>query len=245
MTSPVRHDLPFLKRRIRPTVTPPTPPAPPVARPASPAMSHPVVRSAPSRPAPATGVAPPAAPPRPPLRTPSRSTRSRLFPAPAVSGRAELDAESPVARLDLLRSSIGTLLVEGATEVVWESTDLVSGTAAVSGETTGTVVMTAGNRPLVGFHGDLAAVTLRHVRELRRALFVGGSGRSMGIRLADGSVVTASSDGAGPTVVLLLVIDGVIELRVASASKGDSSSAVHAEFGFEVAERFDFLSRDT
>ncbi|ROQ40950.1 hypothetical protein EDF46_0316 [Frondihabitans sp. PhB188] len=152
---------------------------------------------------------------------------------------AELDAENPVVRLDVLRSSIGSLLVDGVETAVWESVTGVSGSETPAGDVVGTVVATSGNRPLVGFDGRLAVVTLRHVRELRRALFVGAPAGSLGVRLFDGTTITATGDGPGPVVVLVLVIDGLVEIRVATAA---ASPEVHAEFGFELTRRFDFHS---
>lgn len=197
-------------------------------------------------------------------RRPARPSLPGPFPAPTIDEVRELGAGHPVLRLDARRSAIGSLIVSGAYAIAWESTDLVTGALTLTSggvETVGTPVMTPGNRALVGFDDGDAIVALRHLRDLRRALFVGNGSEPIGVQLFDGAQVTLSasvgggSAGSGPAgsgagdggsaggdrmfVLTLLRIGAFIELRAEPVARDVSPAALHREFGYQMTARLD------
>ncbi|RFA16953.1 hypothetical protein B7R22_01200 [Subtercola boreus] len=213
----------------------------PTAKPAAASGSRPTSAAAPSG-------ARPADPTRP-----ARPTLPQPFPAPAIDEVRELGPEHPVLRLDARRSAIGSLIVSGVHAIAWESTNLVTGALTLTSggvDTAGTPVMTPGNRALVGFDDGDAIVALRHLRTLRRALFIGNGPEPIGVQLFDGSHVTvavtvASDPGAGAAsgdrmfVLTLLRIGALIELRAEPVARALSPAELHREFGFQLTARFD------
>lgn len=145
----------------------------------------------------------------------------------------ELGVHEPVLRLNPRESAVGSLIVSGVTSMVWEATDLTTGWAAADGTGGGSWVTTSGNRPLVGFDDTDALVTLRHVGELRRAIFFGDGSRPIGVQLFDGSHFTLTIND-GPEVFALSVIrvGRVLELRAEPLGRGATAASTLADFGF-------------
>ena len=167
---------------------------------------------------------------------PARTTApagSLPFPAPGIDEVRELGDDDPVLRLNARESAIGSLIVTGAASAVWEDVELVTGAGTADGSTTGTPVTTAGNRPLVGFDDTDAIVSLRHVRRLRRALFVSRGTEPLGVQIFDGSTVTVSpGDEKRMFVLSLLRIGSVIELRAEPVDRSASDESILKQFAF-------------
>lgn len=236
-SSPVRTDVGYLRRRVKPMAAA-AEHAPEPTWAASVGLSlAPSTTGAVSsdRGAPVVAVAPAVSP------------DSLPFAAPTIDDVRELSENVPVLRLNARESAVGSLIVSGADVAVWEDTDRVTGSETASGETAGTPVMTSGNRPLVGFDEADAVVSLRHVRELRRALFVARGSHPLGVQIFDGSTVTTAwGDDSRMFVLYLLRIANLIELRAEPVDRNASDDAILKQFGFsltpQVATR-DFRSR--
>ncbi|MGN5734083.1 MULTISPECIES: hypothetical protein [Arthrobacter] len=161
-----------------------------------------------------------------------------LFEAPGIRDIFELNLADRVLRLSALESSVGTLLVGGSTAVAWEDARHVTGGQSVDGHKAGTAVMTSGNRELVGYHGRDALVSLRHVRELRRAIFINRSSSAMGVRLYSGESVALPPAADGTQMVLLLHrIGNVLELRAEPIPHDWSDLQIWQEFDFSMTHR--------
>ncbi|MDF2442340.1 MAG: hypothetical protein JWR01_543 [Subtercola sp.] len=261
-TAAVRRDLPYLRRRVKPAavdvaavdVAAVHAPAVDVAAAAAPAEA--VAAVAPStsgglslRPMASTPTAGPSAAPgsRPAsgataAHRPLRPSLPQPFPAPAIDEVRELGPEHPVLRLDARRSAIGSLIVSGAHAIAWESSDLVTGALTLTSggvDTAGTPVMTPGNRALVGFDDGDAIVALRHLRSLRRALFIGTGREPIGVQLFDGSHVTVAASDDRMFVLTLLRVGAFIELRAEPVAPTLSPADLHREFGYQMTARFD------
>jgi hypothetical protein len=143
-----------------------------------------------------------------------------------------LDDETPLVRLDPRQSAIGSLIVGGATAIVWETVELVTGVATADG-IDGTPVTTPGNRPLLGFDGGDAILALRHVHLIRRALFVGTPGRPLTVQLFDGESFAAADETGGAPVVSLLRIGSRLELRLEPLPAEIPLQTLLQQFGFE------------
>lgn len=155
------------------------------------------------------------------------------FAAPSLKEARELDRHTPVLRLNPRQSAIGSLVVSGVSSMVWESTDLITGWGASDGSAGGSHVTTSGNRPLVGFDDGFAIVTLRHVQELRRAMFFGGSDRPLGVQLyGGGQVAVATSDGPSAFALSVLRVGAVLELRTEPLGPGATAESALVDFGF-------------
>ena len=227
------------------SLSPSTPPAPAPARTPAPSAGLSLSPSTPphtpastpsATPAPVStglslGPSSPAAPAVPP-RT-SAPAGSLPFPAPGIDEVRELGDDDPVLRLNARESAIGSLIVTGAASAVWEDVELVTGAGTPDGSTTGSPVTTDGNRPLVGFDDSDALVSLRHVRLLRRALFVSRGPEPLGVQIFDGSTVTVSpGDEKRMFVLSLLRIGGVIELRAEPVDRSASDETILKQFSF-------------
>lgn len=254
--SGVRRDLPYLRRRVKPVPDVAAPVSAPVAvTPAAPAAPAGVPTSAAPRGVgldlrPGGGGAAASAPSVDRAGAAAASTRPRPaagpqpFPAPAVGDVRELDDDSPVVRLDARQSAIGSLIVSGATAIAWEASDLVTGAATaaasrtvtgVGGDVTGTPVFTSGNRALVGFDGGDAIVSLRHLAQLRRALFIGDASQPLSVQLFDGRGFTVSTgDGSRMFILTLLRVGNLIELRAEPVARALAPVDIHRGFGFEL-----------
>lgn len=255
---------PYLRRRVRPVprdsaatqraagtectaATPPTAgptgggtPAPGTGLTLSgPAVwTAPAVSVTPSVPRPQSEPIPPSTGPsaRVAARLAARGRRVRPFPAPDPRDVQVLDARTPVVRVDRRRSAVGSLVVAGCTSTVWESTDHVVGAATVDGATAGRAVGTPGNRPLVGFDDGVALVALRHVRSLRRALFIARGAERMTVALHDGTTLAVDpGTGDTTTILALSVVDGELELRAEPFPRSPHDGEVFAAFGFTLS----------
>ncbi len=160
---------------------------------------------------------------------------SLLFPAPGIADVYELNLTDRLLRLSPMQSSVGSLVVSGSTAVAWESVRRVTGGQTVDGHKAGTAVMTAGNRPLVGYHGRDALITLRHVRSLRRAIFINRSSSAMGVRLFSGQTVALPPAADGTQMVLLVHrVGNVLELRAEPVPHSWPDVQVWQEFDFSM-----------
>lgn len=161
-----------------------------------------------------------------------------LFPAPGIEDVYELNFVDRVLRLSAVQSAIGTLVVSGSTAIAWENMRGVTGGQTVDGHKAGTPVTTAGNRALVGYHGREALVSLRHVREMRRAIFINRSTAPMGVQLFSGDTV-ALPPAAGGTQMVLLVhrIGNVLELRAEPVPHDWPDVKIWQEFDFSMTHR--------
>ncbi|WP_285027011.1 hypothetical protein [Plantibacter sp. ME-Dv--P-122b] len=264
-TSPVRRDIDYLRRRVKPRPEPMAQAEPVASSPAAPAPAAPAASAAPATgltlggpstpaaapPAPAaSGASAPTAPSTglslggsstPAAVTPSVNAASpppstpstpQPFPAPTAEEVRVLDDETPLVRLDPRQSAIGSLIVGGATAIVWETVELVTGVATADG-VDGTPVTTPGNRPLLGFDGGDAILALRHVHLLRRALFVGTPGRPLTVQLFDGESFAAADETGGAPVVSLLRIGSRLELRLEPLPAEIPLQTLLQQFGFE------------
>ncbi|AQX78891.1 hypothetical protein BWO91_01765 [Plantibacter flavus] len=261
-TSPVRRDIDYLRRRVKPRPAPVAQEEPVASAPAAPPPAAPAASAAPSTgltlggpstsaaappapvasaaSAPSTGLSlggssstAPAAPSARPATTPAAApTTPQPFPAPTAEEIRVLDDETPLVRLDPRQSAIGSLIVGGATAIVWETVELVTGVATADG-IDGTPVTTPGNRPLLGFDGGDAILALRHVHLIRRALFVGTAGHPLTVQLFDGESFAAADDTAAPPVVSLLRIGSRLELRLEPLPAEIPLQTLLQQFGFE------------
>ncbi|MCG2620711.1 hypothetical protein LVY72_02160 [Arthrobacter sp. I2-34] len=286
----IRHDLAFLRRRLKPAaaapaaaqpaaaaplVPPPAPPAPAV--PAAPAVSAGLDLGRPAAPAPAPAPAapaqapvqapasasaalslsrptPPAASPAPaavplnlsrpsaapagtPAAGPPRSgdRLPQLFPAPDTSQLHELTRARPLVRLNPRQSAVGSLRVAGATSAVWESSTRITGALTRDGQGTGRPVPTAGNRPLVDFEDGEALIALRHLKEFRRALFVGADDAPLAVRVYGGASVVLPPETGHRNVLLVSRIGSVLELRSDPVPAGAPAEALWQAFGFRMS----------
>ena len=222
------------------SLSPSAPPAPAPARSAAPSAGLSLSSPTPAGNEPATapvstglslGHSSPAAPAVPPRA--SAPEGSLPFPAPGIDEVRELGDDDPVLRLNARESAIGSLIVTGAASAVWEDDELVTGAGTPDGSTTGSPVTTPGNRPLVGFDDSDALVSLRHVRRLRRALFVSRGTEPLGVQIFDGATVTVSpGDEKRMFVLYLLRIGGVIELRAEPVDRSASDESILKQFSF-------------
>ncbi|WP_345154136.1 hypothetical protein [Arthrobacter ginkgonis] len=140
-----------------------------------------------------------------------------------------------MVRLNARQSSIGSLTVTGATTLVWESSDFITGTRRADGLGAGRQVTTAGNRPLVCFHEGQALLALRHVRKLRRALFVSADDSPLVVRLYGGSSVVVPPEAGCRSVLLVSRIGSVLELRSDPAPNGHDDESLWRAFGFRMS----------
>ena len=163
---------------------------------------------------------------------------ARLFPAPGIGATRLLNAQTPMVRLDRRQSAIGSLLVTGATSAAWESVERVTGAMTADGAVSGTSIICSGNRPLVGYVDGTAAVALRHVRELRRALFIGQPSDPLTVEIFDGGTVTLpAADGELRFILSLTAIDGVVELRAEPVPARADAAGLWHEFGFSMTTK--------
>lgn len=260
-----RADLDYLSRRQRPQATPQAtrqqavaPAAEPSAEPAAAAASlslgtrgtrapaavpaaHGGGRQGAGAPAAGAGLElrPGGAPPakdRPATATQSSVPKpGQPFPAPAFGELRQLDQAHPVVRLNTRQSAIGSLLVTGARSVAWEDEHFTTGAHHSGGHRAGTSVTTPGNRPLAGLQDGAGVVALRHVRQLRRALFIAGE-TPLTIGVFDGAAaaVAPRNDAGLRTVLYLARIGAVLELRAEFVPADASDLAVWTWFGFSM-----------
>jgi hypothetical protein len=164
---------------------------------------------------------------------PSAPAGSLPFPAPTIDELRELDEDEPVLRLNARESAIGSLIVSGASFAAWEDPERVTGSVTASGGKAGSPLTTSGNRPLIGFDDSDALVALRHVTQLRRALFIGRGPELLGVQIFDGATVTvAPGDTSRMFVLYMLRIGNLVELRAEPVDRSASDDSIMKQFGF-------------
>jgi hypothetical protein len=157
---------------------------------------------------------------------------ARLFSAPGFTDIRQLEEDAPIVRLNARRSGIGTLLVHGARSTAWEDIDQVTGAENVHGERAGVASLTAGNRKLVAFHEGSAAVTLRHVQRLRRAIFIAQDEPLVVNLFGESALAVSPTAPDGKRSVLYNTrIDSLLELSAEYVEAADDP-AIWAAFGF-------------
>jgi hypothetical protein len=145
----------------------------------------------------------------------------------------ELDEDEPVVRLNARESAIGSLIVTGANFAVWEDPERVTGSVTASGGRAGSPVTTSGNRPLIGFDDSDAIVALRHVSQLRRALFIGRGPEPFGVQIFDGATMTvAPGDTSRMFVLYMMRINNLLELRAEPVDRSATDDSIMKQFGF-------------
>ena len=234
----VRTDIGYLTRR-RKTVTQPEPTPAPV-RDAAPASGGLTLGSGPAASGgltldsgPATAPVPGAAAPSRQGPRPAPTQSARLFAAPDFGSLRELGEANPVVRLNARQSAIGSLLVAGVRSVAWEDRQFTTGAHHTDGHKAGTVVVTPGNRPLAAVQDGAGIVSLRHVRLLRRALFVAGeTPLTVGVFDGAAAAVAARNDAGLRSVLYVVRVGAVLELRAEFVPADASDAAIWASFGF-------------
>ena len=164
---------------------------------------------------------------------PAPAGSDRLFPAPEFGSVRELGEANPVVRLNARQSAIGSLRVAGVRSVAWEDQKLTTGAHHEEGHKAGTAVLTPGNRPLAGVQDGAGIVSLRHVGLIRRLLFVAGE-TPLTVGVFDGAAATvAARNDAGLRSVLYVVrVGAVLEIRAEFVPADASDAAIWAIFGF-------------
>ena len=229
--------MPYLSRRPKSLGQPePIRPASPGTAPslnpgASRAVSGGLTLGASRAPTPSTSV-PESSKPGPRLtRTPDAS--ERLFPAPDFVSVRELGDANPVVRLNARQSAIGSLLVAGVRSVAWEDQNLTTGAHHADGHKAGTAVVTPGNRPLAAVQDGAGIVSLRHVGLIRRLLFVAGeTPLTVGVFDGAAAAVAARNDAGLRSVLYVVRVGAILELRAEFVPADASDAAIWAIFGF-------------
>lgn len=168
-----------------------------------------------------------------PRLAPSKS--ERLFPAPDFGSVRELGEANPVVRLNARQSAVGSLLVAGVRSVAWEDQQLTTGAHHADGHKAGTPVVTPGNRPLAGVQDGAGIVSLRHVRLLRRVLFVAGeTPLTVGVFDGAAAAMAARNDAGLRSVLYVARVGALLELRAEFVAADASDAAIWAIFGFNM-----------
>lgn len=168
-----------------------------------------------------------------PAPRPAPAASDRLFPAPDFGSVRELGEANPVVRLNARQSAIGSLLVAGVRSVAWEDQELTTGAHHAEGHKAGTAVLTPGNRPLADMQDGAGIVSLRHVRLVRRLLFVAGEA-PMTVGVFDGAAaaIAARNDAGLRSVLYVGRVGAVLEIRAEFVAADASDKAIWAMFGF-------------
>lgn len=144
----------------------------------------------------------------------------------------QLAEDAPIVRLNARQSGIGTLMVHGARSAAWEDIDGVTGAENAHGERAGVASQTAGNRKLVAFHDGSAAVTLRHVKRFRRAIFIAHDEPLVVSLFGEAALAVSPKAPDGKSLVLYISrIDNLLELR-AEYLEAANDEAMWDAFGF-------------
>lgn len=157
---------------------------------------------------------------------------NRLFPAPTAMNQHELNSSGPMIRLDGRQSAIGSMWISGANDLVWESAKFVTGASSADGGIFGCTIPTPGNRPLVSFHDDGAAIALRHIRLLRRVLVVSNDDSPLAMKLYGGVSIVVRPEPGHRTTLLISRVGSMLELRSDPARIGSSIESIWESFGF-------------
>ncbi len=237
----VRSDLDYLSRRRKPEVSQ-APVAPTTAGAGatltlgtrSPAAGPASAPAAGDQPGAGLDLRPASSRPAPAAR-PAAADPGRTFPAPAFSDVRQLDGAHPVARLNPRQSAIGSFLVTGIRAVAWEGGDFTTGAQHTGGHLAGSPLGTPGNRPLVGIQDAAGIVSLRHLRMLRRALFIAGeTPLTVGVFDGAAAAVPARNEDGERSVLYVSRIGAVLELRAEFVPAEASDAAIWDLFGFRM-----------
>ena len=168
---------------------------------------------------------------RAPLLAPVRDS-ARLFTAPGFTEIRQMTESTPIARLNARQSGIGTMMVHAARSAAWEDIDGVTGAENAQGELAGVASHTTGNRKLVAFHDGSAAISLRHVRRLRRAIVIAQDEPLVVSLFGDAALAVSPRSPEGKSLVLYVSrIDNLLELRAEYVEAGNDEAMWYA-FGF-------------
>lgn len=142
-----------------------------------------------------------------------------------------------MVRLDSRQSAIGTLIVTGATAVLWESVEGVTGSESVANRSfEGQQIPTPGNRPLATLTDGAGLIALRHIKLFRRALFFGPANSEFGVQLYGGSVILVPNPGDGLRNILLVSRVGhKLELRADPVPAVVDDHQLRKLFGFKMS----------
>ncbi|MDP9905634.1 hypothetical protein [Arthrobacter bambusae] len=163
------------------------------------------------------------------------AVQDHAFPAPTLSEVRALDETNPVVRLNERQSAIGSLLAAGPRSVAWEDEEFTTGALHVDGHSAGAPVKTSGNRPLVGFHGTSGVVSLRHVRQLRRALIIAAEAPlTIGVFGGAAAAVVPRNSEGDRSVLYISRIGPVLEIRVEFVPADASDAEIWAMLGFSM-----------
>ena len=163
---------------------------------------------------------------------PRKPLKNDCSPRRAALNQHELNSAGPMIRLDGRQSAIGSLRISGASDLVWESAKFITGASSADGGTSGCTIPTPGNRPLVSFHDDGAAIALRHVRLLRRALVVSDDDSPLALKLYGGVSIVVRPEPGHRTTLLISRVGSMLELRSDPARIGSSIESIWESFGF-------------
>ena len=235
-----REDLRYLSRRIKPGAT---------STAASAAVSEPATATPPPVAGPAAGLSLKASPKQ--VNTGAAAPLSakpeldadisvQAFTAPALGSIRHLSGADPVVRLTPRQSGIGSLLVAVPRSAAWEDNALLTGAMTKDGHTAGIPLATSGKRSLVDFHEGSAVVNLRHVRSLRRALFIAGE-TPLTAGVFDGSSITcpARSKSGDRAILYVCRIGAVLEFRLETMPGSAEDPDIWAAFGFTMSTALD------
>lgn len=141
-----------------------------------------------------------------------------------------------MVRLNPRQSAIGSLALLGTGTLVWESRTGISGATAHHGAMLGRYVPTAGNRPLAELEPGRGLIALRHLAQLRRALFICTPGTELTVALYDGvSISLPKTDPGERNVLLLTRVGNQLELRSDPAPSDLADASVWGAFGFKMS----------
>ena len=161
-----------------------------------------------------------------------KTAEKRLFLAPIAINQHELNSADPMIRLNARQSAIGSLRIRGASDLVWESAMFTTGASSADDGTTGCLIPTPGNRPLVSFHEDGAVIALRHVRLLRRVLVVSKDDSPLALKLYGGVSIVVRPEPGHRTALLISRVGSMLELRSDPARIGSAIESIWESFGF-------------
>ncbi len=123
----------------------------------------------------------------------------------------------------------------GIRAVAWEGGDFTTGAQHTGGHLAGSPLGTPGNRPLVGIQDAAGIVSLRHLRMLRRALFIAGdSPLTIGVFDGAAAAVPARNGDGQRSVLYVSRIGAVLELRAEFVPAEASDAAIWDLFGFRM-----------
>jgi len=175
-----------------------------------------------------------------PEKAPDADISLQAFAAPTLGTIRYLSKMDPVVRLTPRQSGIGSLLVAVPRSAAWEDNALLTGAMTNEGHTAGIRLATSGKRSLVDYHEGSAVVNLRHVRSLRRAIFIAGETPLTAGVFDSSSITCPSRTQSGDRAVLYVCrIGSVLEFRLETVPWPAEDSDIWAAFGFIMSTPLD------